>query len=59
MKTIKVNNLNFDIHNGPIGVALSGGADSAIMLYILMKFAPGPINVYTCANHYKNVEIRL
>lgn len=54
MYTIRINNLDFDIHNGPIGIAHSGGADSAIMLYILMKYAAGPIHVYTCANKFKH-----
>jgi 7-cyano-7-deazaguanine synthase in queuosine biosynthesis len=53
MKTISVNNLEFDVHDGPIGIAHSGGADSAIMLYILMHWAEGPIHVYTCANSLK------
>lgn len=54
MKTIQINNLDFNIHDGSIGIAHSGGADSAIMLYILMKYAEGPINVYTCANRLKH-----
>lgn len=54
MKTIKINNLDFDLHEGPVGIAHSGGADSAIMLYILMLNIQGPIHVYTCANKLKN-----
>jgi 7-cyano-7-deazaguanine synthase in queuosine biosynthesis len=53
MKTIQINNLNFDLHDGPVGIAHSGGADSAIMLCVLMKYVTGPIHVYTCANSFK------
>ena len=53
MKTIQINNLDFDIHDGPVGIAHSGGADSAIMLYILMLHCSGPIHVYTLANKFK------
>jgi 7-cyano-7-deazaguanine synthase in queuosine biosynthesis len=53
MKTIQINNLDFDLHDGPVGIAHSGGADSAIMLYVLMKYITGPIHVYTCANSLK------
>ena len=53
MKTIQINGCDFDIHDGPIGLALSGGADSAIMLYVLMFHAPGPIHIFTCANKLK------
>ena len=54
MQTITVNRVNIDIHEGPIGISVSGGADSAILLYILMKHAPGPIHVYTCVGKSKN-----
>ena len=54
MKTIQIANLDFDLHQGPVGCAVSGGADSAIMLYILMKNIEGPIHVYTCANRIKH-----
>lgn len=32
--------------NGPIGVGISGGADSAILLYILMSNIKQPIHIY-------------
>jgi hypothetical protein len=54
MNSITVANVNIDIHDGPLGISVSGGADSAIMLYILMKYAPGPIHVYTCVSKVKN-----
>ena len=39
--------------NEPIGVSISGGADSAILSYILMKYNPGPIHFYTLATEQK------
>jgi len=54
MKTITISNVNIDIHDGPVGVGVSGGADSAIMLYIVMTYCEGPIHVYTCVSKQKN-----
>jgi len=54
MQTLTINNVNIDIHDGPIGVSVSGGADSSILLYILMKYAKGAVHVYTCANKAKS-----
>lgn len=52
-KNILVNDIPIDIHSGPIGLLHSGGADSAILLYIMMKHSIGPIHVFTCANKLK------
>ena len=46
-KTLEVCGIQVDIYNGPIGCSISGGADSSILAYILLKYAPGPINFYT------------
>ena len=54
MKTIAFDDFTIDIHDGPIGVVLSGGADSSLLFYILMKYAPGPIHVFSCANGKTN-----
>ena len=54
MKTISFKNLTVDIHDGPIGIILSGGADSSLLFYILMKYATGPIHVFSCANGKTN-----
>lgn len=35
---------------GPIGIMVSGGADSALLLYILMKHATDTIHVFACGN---------
>lgn len=54
MKTIKICNLPIDIHNGPVAISHSGGADSSLLLYILMNYCNGPIHVYTCASKQKH-----
>jgi 7-cyano-7-deazaguanine synthase in queuosine biosynthesis len=54
MNSIKFNTIGVDIHTGNIGISASGGADSAILLYILMKYASSPIHVFTCASKEKN-----
>ena len=54
MKTIKIANVDIDIHDGPIGISLSGGADSSLLFYILMKYASGPIHVFSCGNGNTN-----
>ena len=54
MKTIKICDVDVDIHDGPIGISCSGGADSALLLYLLMKHATGPIHIFTCSLDVKN-----
>lgn len=49
MKSVSVAGINFNIHEGQIAISLSGGADSAILLYILMKNGAGPIKVIACS----------
>lgn len=44
--TLLVCGIEIDIYDGPIGCSISGGADSAVLAYILLKYAPGPINFY-------------
>jgi 7-cyano-7-deazaguanine synthase in queuosine biosynthesis len=56
MKTLEVGNLSIDIHEGPIGISMSGGADSSILGYILMKYAKGPIHVFSCGNGRTNFQ---
>jgi 7-cyano-7-deazaguanine synthase in queuosine biosynthesis len=54
MIQINVADVNIDIHEGPVGISCSGGADSSLLLYILMKYCPGPIHVFTCVLDSKN-----
>jgi hypothetical protein len=37
------------ISSGPIGISLGGGADSSLLLYILMKYCTDPIHIFTLA----------
>lgn len=53
MDSIKINDITIDLLPGPIGIIHSGGADSAILLYILMKYYSDPIHVFTCASTEK------
>lgn len=50
MYSININNLNIDIYN-KVGIFVSGGFDSAILLYILMKELKNKknsfVNIYT------------
>jgi 7-cyano-7-deazaguanine synthase in queuosine biosynthesis len=46
--------LPFIVFPGPNGVSVSGGADSAILLYILMNHTIDPIHIFTAALKTKN-----
>ncbi len=54
MKIFKVVNNMIHIHDGPVGVSCSGGADSSLLLFILMKYSQDPIHIFTCASKLKN-----
>ena len=53
-KIIVISDISFDIHDGPIGISVSGGADSSLLLYILMKYCECDIHVFTCASKQKH-----
>lgn len=54
MKTVQVANIDIDIHDEGVGISCSGGADSSLLLYILMKHATCPIHIFTCSSKKKN-----
>lgn len=54
IKTITVANTTLDIYDGPIGVSCSGGADSTILLYHLMKHTPGKIHIFITGNNQRD-----
>lgn len=53
MKIIQVAGVDIDIHEEGIGISCSGGADSSLLLYILMRHVVSPIHIFTCANKKK------
>ena len=53
MKTITVSNIDIDIHSEGVGISCSGGADSSLLLYMLMSYASCPIHIFTCASEKK------
>ena len=46
--------VNLDIYEGPIGVSCSGGADSSILLYHLMREVEQKIYICTTGNNQRN-----
>jgi 7-cyano-7-deazaguanine synthase in queuosine biosynthesis len=54
MKTVSIAGVAINIHNGPVGISCSGGADSSLLLYVLLKHSTSPIHVFTCASEFKN-----
>ena len=47
------NNVDFEILKGPLGAAVSGGADSALMLYFMLKYTSDPVHIFTFASREK------
>jgi 7-cyano-7-deazaguanine synthase in queuosine biosynthesis len=54
MKTLSVNGIDVPVYSGTLGISLSGGADSAVLLYMLMANTTDPIATYTIASRSKN-----
>lgn len=51
--------VEFKIPTSPVGVLCSGGADSSLVLYLLMKYNTQPIHILTLTNkikHYTNLS---
>jgi 7-cyano-7-deazaguanine synthase in queuosine biosynthesis len=53
MKTITIAGVDIDIHDENVGIYMSGGADSSLLLYILMKHCTKKIHIFTCASQAK------
>lgn len=47
-------NINVEIINRPIGLIASGGTDSSILMYILMKTHKDPLHIFTCSSNLKD-----
>lgn len=46
-------NVEFEIVDGPIGASVSGGVDSALMLYFILKYTTRPVHIFTYAHEDK------
>ncbi len=53
IKKIDCCGTNLDIYDGPVGIMVSGGADSAILLYHLMKHSKDKIHIFSLGNNDK------
>ncbi len=57
-KSIDCSGANLDIYDGPVGITVSGGADSAILLYYLMKHSKDTIHIFSLGiNDRRRVDI--
>jgi 7-cyano-7-deazaguanine synthase in queuosine biosynthesis len=50
-----IDNLTITIADSPIGIMMSGGADSALLLYFLLKHSKNKIHIFTLANQQKRI----
>lgn len=48
-------NIKFNMFDGNIGVSVSGGADSALLLYFVLKYSKNKVHVFTFADQKKNI----
>jgi 7-cyano-7-deazaguanine synthase in queuosine biosynthesis len=54
MKTITIAGTEIKLFDNKIGLYHSGGADSSLLLYVLMKYTTDNIHIFTCASKEKN-----
>lgn len=54
MRQVKLGNtVTIDIVDGPVGLIASGGTDSSLLMYILMKEHSEPLHIFTCSSNFK------
>lgn len=53
MKKLKVANIDIEFAEGPVAISASGGADSSLLLHLLVEHCSGPIHVLTGASREK------
>lgn len=54
MKTYNIiDNIDLIIPDSPVGVTVSGGADSAILLYFILKMTSNPVYIFSVVNQFK------
>lgn len=52
--TFKIVDVEFELPKGPVGILCSGGADSSLLLYLLMKHSQHQIHILTLTNKNKH-----
>jgi len=54
MKFINISEkVKIEIIDKPIGIIASGGADSSLLLYFVMKYTDYPLHIFTCSSTLK------
>ena len=54
LNNITVANTTLNIYPGPIGISCSGGCDSSLLLYLLMKHSSDKLHIFTTGNNDRN-----
>ena len=60
LKELNLSGVKLKIYEGPIGISCSGGADSSLLLYFLMKYSKNKIYIFSTGNkakQFKNITI--
>ena len=52
----KICDIELEIFDKENGIVVSGGADSALLLYFLLKFSKNKIHIFTLCNYVKGTE---
>jgi 7-cyano-7-deazaguanine synthase in queuosine biosynthesis len=47
--------VEFNVYNGPNAISVSGGADSALLLYFLLKYSKDRLHIFTLADGTKQI----
>lgn len=53
---VNICNVELEIFDKENGIVVSGGADSALLLYFLLKFSKNKIHIFTLCNKVKGTE---
>ena len=60
LKELNLSGVKLKIYEGPIGISCSGGVDSSLLLYFLMKYSKNKIYIFSTGNkakQFKNVIV--
>jgi 7-cyano-7-deazaguanine synthase in queuosine biosynthesis len=55
IKTLDLCGVELNIYKGPNAISVSGGADSAVLLYFLLKHSTDRLHIFTLADGTKNI----